>query len=264
MAIRRIRFGIMGFMIFCAMTMAMNAGAYQFEAGEELHYEVSYMGIKLGKLIVNSEGLVDYQSKKAYKMKAKLDTYDGIPFIDAHTSYETWADKSFTFARLFKGYALLEDKSRELHQILFNYDDNNIKTEKWVHNKLVEEINISTSKKWIDGLTMFYMCRKYINLKRTINVPTINGNDTAYTKLNFHGRKDEVEIDAADDKIKTVYMNGKAGWEGVYGVTGEFKAWFSDDDARVPIKAEMNLYVGNVDIELVKWKKKNWSPPKAE
>jgi len=48
---------------------------------------------------------------------------------------------------------------------------------------------------------------------------------------------------------------------GNYGLSGKFEGWFSDDDAHIPIKAKMNVYVGSVVIELVKWKRGSWNPP---
>ncbi len=72
-----------------------------------------------------------------------------------------------------------------------------------------------------------------------------------------------MDIDAVNYPVKTVYFNGKAEWNGLYGLNGKFEGWFSDDDACVPIKAKMNVYVGNVNIELKSWKRKNWTPPKG-
>ena len=44
---------------------------------------------------------------------------------------------------------------------------------------------------------------------------------------------------------------------------GSFEGWFSDDEARIPIVSKMNVYVGNVVIELVKWKRPGWVPPRG-
>ena len=73
-----------------------------------------------------------------------------------------------------------------------------------------------------------------------------------------------VEIDAAKYPIKTVYLSGTANWTGIYGLSGKFEGWFSDDEARIPIRAKMKLYVGDANIELVKWSRGSWQPPKSE
>ena len=90
----------------------------------------------------------------------------------------------------------------------------------------------------------------------------MNG-DTANTFINFKGKRENIEIESVNYPVRTIYFNGKADWTGVYGVTGEFEGWFSDDEARVPILAKMKTYLGSANIKLVKWKRKNWSPPKG-
>ena len=66
-----------------------------------------------------------------------------------------------------------------------------------------------------------------------------------------------IEINASSYPIKSLYFNGTANWTGIYGLTGKFEGWFSDDEARIPVKAKMKLYVGNANIELVKWSRGN-------
>jgi hypothetical protein len=62
--------------------------------------------------------------------------------------------------------------------------------------------------------------------------------------------------------VKTYYLSGSADWKALYGLGGKFEGWFSADEARVPIFAKMNVYIGNIEIELKSWKRNNWFPPK--
>ncbi|MBI5324332.1 MAG: DUF3108 domain-containing protein [Ignavibacteriae bacterium] len=91
---------------------------------------------------------------------------------------------------------------------------------------------------------------------------TFMEHDTCYTYINFTGKTENIEIDAVDYPVRTIFFSGKADWEGVYGVTGQFEGWFSDDNARIPIQAKMKLYIGNAEIHLIKWKRQGWAPPK--
>ncbi|MFM7156903.1 MAG: DUF3108 domain-containing protein, partial [Bacteroidota bacterium] len=110
----------------------------------------------------------------------------------------------------------------------------------------------------------FFLARQMLKSKKTIKVPTIIMDDTVSTSINFVGKEETVEIDAAKYPIKTIYLSGTANWTGIYGLSGKFEGWFSDDEARIPIRAKMKLYVGNANIELVKWNRSSWQPPKAE
>jgi len=83
------------------------------------------------------------------------------------------------------------------------------------------------------------------------------------TKINFLGKGDPIKIDAIGYPVKTLYLDGKLEGKGIYGLSGAFEGWFTDDEARIPVKAYMNVYVGKVLVELVKYKREGWKPPKS-
>jgi len=95
-------------------------------------------------------------------------------------------------------------------------------------------------------------------------VPTFVGGDTSHTYIDFRGCKEEQSIDAVPYPVACRRIHGTAGWTGVYGLSGAFDGWFSDDDAHVPIIAKMSVYVGSVTLELVRWKRPGWNPPNAD
>jgi hypothetical protein len=61
-----------------------------------------------------------------------------------------------------------------------------------------------------------------------------------------------------------VKFDGKLDFTGIFGLSGEFEGWFSNDEARVPILAKMKVLIGSVTIELMSWKRKGWAPPRAQ
>jgi hypothetical protein len=50
-------------------------------------------------------------------------------------------------------------------------------------------------------------------------------------------------------------------WSGIRISMGDFKGWFSDDTAVIPITAEMKVILGSVKIELNQWNRKGWNSP---
>jgi hypothetical protein len=44
-------------------------------------------------------------------------------------------------------------------------------------------------------------------------------------------------------------------------MTGNFEGWFSNDKYAVPIRAKLNVIIGSVDLELIKWNSELWNPP---
>ena len=79
--------------------------------------------------------------------------------------------------------------------------------------------------------------------------------DIGFTKIKFTDKKEKTRIDAVKYPIQTFYLEGLCEWTALYGLGGKFQGWFSADDARVPIKAKMNVYLGSINIELKSWKR---------
>ena len=83
------------------------------------------------------------------------------------------------------------------------------------------------------------------------------------TKINLSVENLEEEIDAVDYPIDVVKLDGRADFVGVFGLTGAFEGIFSNDLAGIPITARMKVVLGSVRVELRKWKRGDWIPPKA-
>ncbi len=231
------------------------------QVGEELTYEVSFFGIELGTIKMVVVGYDSVDGHNALVAKAYINSYDGIPFVDLHVVFKSWMNKYMSYSYKFTANTKT-DKGWQFEIITFDYENKKINLKGYHKKKLVKNRTLHTSRKWSDGLSLFYVARKLLNIKKNVSIPTLMDVDTVYTTINFAGKKEKVEIDAVDYPIRTVYFKGNANWTGIYGMTGEFEGWFSDDKARIPIIAKMKVYVGNVDIELIKWKRKGWKPPK--
>ena len=84
------------------------------------------------------------------------------------------------------------------------------------------------------------------------------------TYIDFTGERTSVEVDAIEYPVDVIGFEGEANFVGIFGLTGGFEGWFSNDEARVPILAKMKVIIGSVTIELMKWKREGWTPPKGE
>ncbi len=247
---------------FVSPTEAKSQMAYP---GEELEYEVSFLGIKLGTIkMITEKTPTTLNGKKIYKMKALIDSRPGIPFVDLHSIYESWMDASATYSHQFTANTKKSENNWMFDKYVMDYENTVINMEKYEDKKFISKKSISTPKKWNDGCSLFFTARQLLFAKRNIKIPTLVQEDTVFTTIAFTGKEESMDIDAVDYPIKTTYFNGEANWTGIYGITGKFEGWFSTDDARVPIKAKMKLYVGSATIELVKWKRGTWQPPKAD
>jgi hypothetical protein len=82
-------------------------------------------------------------------------------------------------------------------------------------------------------------------------------------QLDFARRQEKAEIDAVDYPVDVLHFDGRADFVGIFGLTGDFEGWFSNDNARVPILAKMHVIIGSVTIELMQWTRAGWTPPRA-
>lgn len=234
------------------------------QVGERLKYEVSFLGVSLGTIEMITDGAEDYNGNKVYVVKSDIKTYDGIPFVDLKATFISWADASLNHSHKFTSNMKKGSEKWEYQQLLMDYDKMNINLKVWENKNLTDEKNIKLASKVNDGSSLFFLARQYTKLKRTIKVPTVIDGQLFDTKLNFRDKTESIEISKVDYPIRTKYFDGQADWEGLYGLSGKFEGWFSDDDASVPVLAKMNVYVGKVNIELIEWKRKGWTPPKAD
>lgn len=229
--------------------------------GEYLEYEVSFLGIKLGTIKVETVKEENLNGKNVYYAKATMQSNPGIPFVSLYAIFNSWMDKSMGFSYQFVGNTKTSD-GWLYNKITFDYENKKITNRHWLNDSLITNDVFEATGKINDGCSLFFFARKYADIKKTVKVPTfIDGK--FITTINFVGRREPVKIDAISYPVQTIYLDGRADWQGVYGLSGYFEGWFSDDYARIPIKAHMNVYVGKVLIELKKWKRDSWKPPKA-
>jgi len=172
-------------------------------------------------------------------MKSK----SGIPFVSLHAFFDSWMNPKLTYSYEFTGSIKGDENIWEKESFYMDYPKNLITYEKKVNETVTENKPMPFDKKVVDGCTLFFFAREFTDIKKSVKVPTVIGGGISYTYLNFHGNKSKVTIPSISYPVKTLFFDGKAEWEGIYGLKGYFKGWFSDDEARVPIIAQMNVYV---------------------
>ena len=237
--------------------------------GEELVYEVSWMRMHLGQVRLKT-----FESKVGdggieHHAASFINSYEGIPFVDLHSIDHTQMDSMFYslgFSALDKKKEVwISEKSRFDHSTksmiiekVSQKDKNSPPTTQPTFDTLrLRQTPVQ------DGLSILYFARANLkNTRQELRVPTIVYGKQGVTHFQFRHEVEYVEIDALEGKkIRVVPLEGKAEFEGIFGFSGDFKGWFSDDAAAVPVKAEMKVLVGSVKLELIQWKRNGWSPP---
>ena len=233
---------------------------------EELVYEVSWSIFKLGRIRVKLSATPSQGS--VYSAVAYSDSYD-LPFVDFH-AYSTSEMDSSLFSY---GSSLFEKRDTNWFRQIYTFDP---ATKVYVtENAFVKDVRSTPQQKptydtlrlpytrFQDGTSILYFARARVHDQRAIAVPTLVRGKAGKTNFYFPGESTSETIDAVSYPIKVIEFEGKAEFEGIFGLTGDFTGWFSDDNAAVPIKAKMKVLLGSVWLELKEWKRGNWLPPKA-
>jgi len=236
--------------------------------GEELEYRVSYSIFTIGTIRVRVIGVAEQDGRLVYKAQAFIDSAPGLPFVNLHILFESEFDEDVYSYRWQS-----KDSSASSIAYLsyaFDYANNWVLVEKSSQKlnapRVVEKVDtVAISEKAQDGLSLFFFARKHLHRQGQVNVPTIIGNEVVKTTIAFLHKRTSDEIDALEDQpIDLIEFQGRAHYSGVFGMTGAFSGWFSNDSARVPIIARMQVILGSIYIELVRWNRLGWQPPKAQ
>ncbi len=236
-----------------------------FFVGEELTYEVSYSIFTLGTIKIQVLDKTVKNGRPIYCTKAFIDSHTKIPFVNVHYVFYS-EDDTDLYSHFFSGMDTKDPNSTYYSDYDFRYDLDRVfyrtgvrQTQK-VDKRGEDTLFMPTE----DGLSLFYYARGHVHQQSIADVPTYVDEKLVNTHINFLNKKSAVTIDAVKYPVRTVELDGHADFVGIFGMTGAFHGWFSDDAAAIPIVATMKVILGSVHIELIKWNRPGWNPPSAK
>jgi hypothetical protein len=269
--VKRFLFRLLLLFIFFANSDS-SAEEYEFEfrttadlqPGEDFTYVVSYSLLRLGEVRIKILDAKESDGLMVYRVAAYMDSYSNIPFVNLHQIYESTFSEDNTpvkFRGIVKG-----DEYTTFTDYDYNYEDSLIRVKKGKVKpyKLWTDSTADADKIYQDGLSILFYARMNFGGEKTINVPCFVNEKKVNTRINYYTDVSGVSIDAVDYDIACVRLDGETDFISVFGLTGYFQGWFSNDAALIPIVAEMRVIIGNVKLELVKWNRKGWIPPEYE
>jgi hypothetical protein len=242
------------------------------EVGEMLRYKVYFGFIPLGEVEFKINKTYTEDKKEHITAKAQIKSLKDIPFVDVDYIFESVMikekedDQSRIYSEKFNSS---EFKNKAIHATSydFNYKERFIQVTKDVDGMNVEEftkVSIDSNTYFQDGLSIFYDARLHSFSNRNFNVPVYINEQISSVKYSFNINKDIVSVGKIDYDISAIKIAGVADFIGVFGLTGEFVGWLSDDEARIPIKANFNVQIGSISLELHSYKRTGWNPPRFE
>ncbi len=240
------------------------------EIGEELNYSVYYGFIKLGEVKFKITGKEKEGKQDIYTATASIKSFEAIPLVNINYIFESQMEylKGEVVSNRFTA---TEFKEKSITNIYYNFDyeDKMIRTLKEIDGQesQKQEFKMDVEKKFQDGLSLLYNARlqsiqdKQKTAGNRYNVPVYINEKESSVRYSYNLKPEEVEIDMLNYDARCIKVAGVADFVGVFGLTGEFAGWFSDDEYRVPLKAKFNVTIGSITLELESYKKRGWKAP---
>lgn len=249
-----------------ARDSAARRDRHVFQVGEELEYRVSYSFFRIGTIRFRVTDRVEREGRVAYHTETFIDSNPALSWLtDVHIRFYGETDEE-----VFSYWWIGDDSTNrqvEYRQIRFDYPNHRMFYE-WGKKLTTGERRwsgidtVQVSGQGQDGLSLFFYARENVRQRSKQIVPTFIENKEAKATVNFLNERRDMEIDAVDYPVDVVYFDGRADFVGVFGLTGGFEGWFSNDEARIPIAARLKVILGSIKVELTKWKRGAWTPPK--
>lgn len=233
-----------------------------WEVGEDLTYEVSYSLIKLGTIQFKTLQKVTENNKIYFRTIVYIDSYSAVPFVDLHYTLESKIETEDFYSVYFKSLDKREKKSFFI-EYTFNEEseDVHIKKGRFPPFRIDADSICDLNHKYQDGLSLFYFARLLIGSDTLVNADAFIEEKIENVSINYSSKKHFIEISNFNEDIVTNKIYGNTKLVGIFGMTGAFEGYFSADQKAIPIRASLNVLLGKINIELIKWKTKDWSPP---
>jgi hypothetical protein len=243
-------------------TQDKRSGDKSLRVGEEITYLVKYLFFEIGEVKLKVTDSFIENGDTIYKTIAYIDSYEGLPFVNLHQVYESQFNQH-QVSRMFRG-TVFGDEDTSVTKYTFDKNHNTVHIyrgrksppETWVDSVAILGRNHQ------DGLSIFYYARMRTGQNRSYNIPCFVNEKSENTIINFYSENIPIKVNSIDYEAECVKLDGKTDFVSIFGLTGEFEGWFSNDSLAIPLLAKMKVIIGNITLELIDWNKDEWMPPK--
>ncbi len=222
-------------------------------AGEKLKFEISWAFITAGEAELNFNKIVDADGIPAYTVEALAKSYSVIDAVFKVRDINMSWIAAEGFRSLGYWQSVREGRYNRDEWIKFDYKDNSFKTyKKDKHGKITSWDNNFKGSAVFDMLSSLYYVRTLrLPLKTTVFFDIVNRNRQYPLKVEVL-RKETVKTAAG--KFDCIVVEPMISGEGIFVSKGKsLKVWLTDDEYKMPVKMTVEVFIGSVSAELVKY-----------
>jgi len=241
--------------VFTVQVPAQEEGTRRpFQSGEVLQYKVKWSFIRLGTVVIRQE-LTNPDDPSTFCVRMTVRSAQGLPFINVHFINQTILWKYQPSVRT----EMIVSGDDETVRTSYIYDSTigQVIMIDSAQGKLVRRESIPSAIPCFDALGLLMMARIFSGSGDTLSLATLNDYKISQTDIMFTDEVEHLDVDASETPIRCRRFEGNAQWEGssFAGMTGAFRGWISDDEASVPVRAEVGIFLGSVVLELEQYER---------
>jgi hypothetical protein len=235
--------------------------------GEELVYRVRWSFFRLGTVTIRTEKIDTVDGEEMYRVSMLVESNPDIPFIDISELNVCLMNTERVMSKQYYG-AWRNGKRKIIIESIYDpdartmrYRERNGRTE-----AILKETTLTDVDPYVHGPSLFVFTRWISNRVGEFVAPTVINGQIATTHLLLSETYESINVTGIDSPVFCRRYEGKADWSGATsaGLGGEFTGWITADDAAVVAKAEMGVLLGSVTLELERWHRSGWVPPKQQ
>jgi hypothetical protein len=209
---------------------------------------------------------VEYDSVrgKVYVASISMESNPALFFVDVHSRYESRIAMSpircVDFTGLeFKG----SDTITTRYWLVDSLRQIRMEQRSTAQDTLLRHDVVDSVEVFYEGASLFFLARSLLHSGLQIRVPVIVDLEFFPVDIRFTSTVVPEQLEALGRPVATKELYGKAHFVGksLAGFSGDFRGWFSNDEAAIPVRAEMNLSIGTADVILEHWSRRGWTPP---
>mgnify|MGYP006977845406 CR=1 FL=1 len=220
---------------------------------EVFTYEVRFSFFKLGEVQTTIVRDTTYQGEKMWWLRTIITSNPGIPFVgkeENHYNTLMVESDSLPYTQLY-WRDNVDEQEFDSERYVFDYENEQV----YYFEKGAPVDTLELTEPSSSGQLIFYYSRLFAGTNKDYRLPVYLKQEKGYINGTNSTEIEMREYKAFEDPVKTYYSEGNADIDGPFGFRGEYKAWYIADDLRIPAEAHAKVWLGNVKVKLIDYKK---------
>ena len=226
-----------------------------FSVKETFRYEVKYGFFKLGWVEVSLLPDTMYNGKLHKHLFTKIESNPKIPFVGTEVDhFHSFFYENEDGLPVTSYYWKDNIDENEFKEIEYVFDrENGVVTYKEEDNT---RDTLSLKEPATAGHIIFYFSRLFAGGDMDNSMPVYVTKEEGAIHFKNPTKLEKRKYAAFDEPVQSFLTTGQTeNIAGPFGFSGEFRAWFRNDELRVPLEARVKVFLGNAIVKLIEYRR---------